>query len=121
MSEKQIMVIDDDPDVRSLLATILEEKGYQVLQAKSGSEALEILKREVPHLIITDLLLPGEHGLDLIQVVKSEYFIPVIILSGVYHHREVKKIINDNFVEAFFEKPVNMNKLLAKVNQLLNE
>ena len=121
MSEKQILVIDDDPDVRSLLTTILEEKGYQVLQAKSGSEAIESLKRKVPHLMITDLLLPGEHGLDLIKVVKSECFIPVIILSGVYHHREVENYIDDNFVEAFFEKPVELNKLLAKVSQLLNE
>ena len=121
MSEKQIMVIDDDPDVRSLLTTILEEKGYRVFEAESGSEAIKALNQNVPHLIITDLLLPGEHGLDLIQIVKSKYFIPVIILSGVYRHREVEKIIEENFVEAFFEKPVDMNKLLAKVSRLLNE
>jgi len=121
MANKKILIVDDDNDVRDMLETYLQDLGYQVSATRSGSEALVHIQAEVPHLLISDLLLPGEHGLDLIREVNKKWFVPIIVLSGVYQRLEVKQLIQEENVAAFFEKPVNLTQLKHKISQILNE
>ncbi|MBN1197528.1 MAG: response regulator [Candidatus Aminicenantes bacterium] len=121
MAEHSILIVDDDAEVREMISQFLQEKGFRVTALHCGSEALARLESEVPHLVITDLLLPGEHGLDLARSVKTRWFIPTIILSGVYSRKEVEQVMGEETVDAFFEKPVDLNKLLETIIQLLNE
>lgn len=120
-NNKNILVIDDEPEVRDLLKDFLEDKNFAVKLVDDGAEALEYMETNIPDLVITDLLLPGEHGIDLIKIIKEKYFIPVIVISGIYRSEEVSHVISGEYVEGFFEKPLKLEKLLEKINQVLNE
>ncbi len=120
MAEHSILIVEDDAEIQKMLCRFLQDQGYRVRSASNGAEALDLLETEVPDLLISDLLLPGEHGLDLVRAVKQRWFIPTIVLSGIYARREIDPVMQAEFVEAFFEKPVDLKKLLEKIVQLLN-
>ncbi len=81
---KKIFVIEDDPDINRLLCRILQQGGYQVLPAFSGTEAKLVLELEKPDLILLDLMLPGMTGEELISFIRKEKNIqaPILILSA---------------------------------------
>jgi two-component system OmpR family response regulator len=116
--KRDILVIDDEPEIREMLKEFLEEHDFTVATAKDGIEALECIKKHVPGIVITDLLLPGEHGINLIKTIKEKYFIPTIIISSIYNMEEVKPVMEEHFVEGFCKKPVNLAELLAKINEI---
>lgn len=118
--KKIILVIDDEPDVRDLLKDFLEDNDFYVQVVDDGAEALEFMEKKIPDIVITDLLLPGEHGIDLIKIIKEKYFIPVIVISGIYRAEEVTHVIKEEFVEAFFEKPIELDALLDVITSILN-
>ncbi len=117
---KDILVVDDEKDIRDLLKDCLEENHFNVFLAVDGIKALELIEERTPGLVIVDLLLPGEHGINLIKVVKEKYRIPVIIISGVYRQEEVSGFMEEYSVEGFFEKPLDLNKMLEKIYQAVN-
>lgn len=119
-NKKIILVIDDEPDIRDLLKDFLEDNNFFVQVVDDGAEALEFMGKKIPDIVITDLLLPGEHGIDLIKIIKEKYFIPVIVISGIYRAKEVTHVIKEEFVEAFFEKPLELDALLDVINSILN-
>ena len=119
-SKKHILIIDDEPDVTDLLKDFFEQKNFKTGIAADGNKALGSFKDALPDIVITDLLLPGEHGINIIKTIKDEYSLPVIIITGIYKKEEIKNIIDDYSVEGFFEKPVNLEALLKKVNSILN-
>lgn len=119
-SKKHILIIDDEPDVTDLLKDFFEQKNFKTEIVTDGNEALGSFKDALPDIVITDLLLPGEHGINVIKTIKEKYSLPVIIITGIYEKDELKNVIDDYSVEAFFEKPVNLKALLEKVNSILN-
>lgn len=119
-NKKNILVIDDEPDVRELLKDFLEDHGFTVKLVDDGAAAVEYMDKNIPDLVITDLLLRGEHGIDLIKIIKDKFFIPVIVMSGIYKAKEVSYVIKEDFVEAFFEKPLHLDKVLEKIDEILN-
>jgi len=119
-NKKIILVIDDEPDIRDLLKDHLEDNNFTVNVVDDGAEALESIGRTIPDLVITDLLLPGEHGIDLVKIIKEKFFLPVIVISGIYREEEVSHVIKEDLVEAFFEKPLNLDEVLGKINSILN-
>ena len=82
---------------------------------------MEYLKNEVPDLALIDLLLPKEHGADVIREIKEKYFIPIIIITGVYKEKEIKGLMEENFVEGYLEKPFSLKRLDEKIDFILNE
>ena len=121
MTGKKILIVDDEPEIREMLSRFLKEQGYIVTAIPNGSQALSYIQEEIPHLLITDLLLPGEHGLDLVRAVKKKWYIPTIVLSGVYRREEINTVMGEESVEAFFQKPVDLNRLAQTVAKLLDE
>lgn len=119
--QKTILIVDDDSEVLNLLKDFLEEKQLNVLDAENGAKALEIAQMEQPDILVTDLLLPGIHGIDLVKTVKSKYEIPIIVISGVYKGGELSDFLESENVDAYFIKPLNLNLLYEKINTLLNE
>jgi len=119
-SKKHILIIDDEPDVTDLLKDFFEQNNFKTEIVEDGSKALMSFKDALPDIVITDLLLPGEHGINVIKTIKDEYSLPVIIITGIYKKEEIKNVIDDYSVEGFFEKPVNLEALLKKVNFILN-
>ena len=89
-----------------------------------AEQALHLLKRvaeQVPDLVITDLLLPKEHGIDVMQTIKDRFFLPIIAISGIYKNDEIRNRIHDIYIEGFFEKPLDLNGILACIRSTLNE
>jgi len=120
MSEPYILIVDDDEAVLDTLARMLQSAGHRVETAGNGGEALARIRAGLPALLITDLLLRGEHGLDLARVVKKEYFIPVLLISGVYDVSEIHDFMEEELVDGFLPKPVSSQELLARVKALLS-
>ncbi len=78
-----ILVVDDEPMVRFLLSSLLEDEGYTVLIASNGSEALDILERQTVDLLITDTHMPMMSGIDLVRVVHQRYpYLPIIVMDS---------------------------------------
>ena len=117
---RNILVVDDEENIREFLKEFLEENNFNVTLAEDGLKALELIEENLPGLMIADLLLPGEHGLSLIKTVKEKYFIPTIIISSIYDRDEIEDFMEEYFVEAFFEKPLNLDLLLEKINSIIN-
>ena len=112
-----ILVVDDDPEVRQSMSFFLDAKGYSVVEAENGQEALEVLKRirRFPCLVVLDLFMPVLNGREFLKRLAQDPVlrdIPVIVVSG-----------NDNFdvplegVAAYLRKPVKPDRLVEIVDQ----
>lgn len=109
---KTILIVDDDIHIGNLLEETLSKEGYQVSRAYSGTEALLVLSKSKPDLILLDLMLPGLNGEDVLPKIKG---IPVIVVSA--------KVDIDHKVDLLFggavdyvTKPFNMKELLARIS-----
>jgi len=118
--KKNILIIDDDQEVIDLLKDYLEVNGFDTTSFTDGLDALNYLKENLPDLVLTDLLLPGEHGINVVKQIKEKYFLPVIMMSSIYEEKELTHVMDDYFVEGFFQKPFELHALLKKVNEILN-
>lgn len=112
-----ILVVDDDPDVRESLTDLLGTKGYCVITARDGRQALEYLSgaHAFPGLIIVDLIMPVMSGTELIEALANDpvlRLIPVIVLSGQH---EIRKVASALGVVAHFSKPVQVGPLLDAI------
>jgi DNA-binding response OmpR family regulator len=116
-----ILVVDDEAEIRSLLKEFLEGKNYEVWLAEDGQKAIELAEKLTPDLVITDLLLPKEHGIDVLHQIKERFFIPVIAISGIYTKKEIMEDVDDIFLDGFYEKPLNLEGLLKGIQAILYE
>jgi two-component system, OmpR family, response regulator len=82
MGAARVLVVDDDPAIRKMLAEYLAEHGYEVAQAASGKEMRVELEREVPAAVLLDIGLPGEDGLTLARFVRERYDVAIIMVTG---------------------------------------
>jgi DNA-binding response OmpR family regulator len=125
--EKQpnhILIVEDIPDILTLLKATLEFKGYQVVTARDGLEAMESIQQTRPALIVTDILMPRMDGFNLVHQLRLKHEtrdIPVIFLSATYVAPEDKVFALSLGVTRFIEKPVNFEEFLPAVSVLLNQ
>lgn len=108
---KTIAVIDDDISIGNLLEEVLHREGYQVLRAFSGSEALLLLEKQTPDLILLDLMLPGLSGEEVLQRVRQ---IPTIIVSAKVGIEDKVSLLLDGAAD-YVTKPFNTSELLARI------
>ena len=122
MSDKTILVIDDDLGFRLMLRKLLESAGYQVIIGEEGQSGLEAAWDHKPDLIISDMDMPINDGYKTIEMFRNDPDVkaPVVIVSGVVDTRDAKLVV-DAGASAFFRKPVDQAALLAKVSELLTE
>jgi DNA-binding response OmpR family regulator len=118
--KNSILIVDDEEDIRLLLKEFLEKNDFEVAVAADGAEALALATEHTPDLVITDLLLPKEHGVDVMRSIKDNFFLPVIAISGIYKKSEIKTDIDDIFIDGFFEKPLDLDALLLCIRSILN-
>ena len=127
LEPKMILFVEDESLSRRAFAQILRAKGYQVAEAQNGVEALEILTtgtevltKKAFDLVITDLVLPGLHGVNLIHQIRARWpKMPIIVISG-YLSETTGKVILEGFAE-FIQKPIDPAALIATVRRLLPE
>ncbi|MEP6894903.1 MAG: response regulator [Chloroflexota bacterium] len=117
-----LLVVEDIPDILNLLEATLKFKGYRVITARNGEEALEVLKQERPSLIITDILMPKMDGFNLVHRLRinpETRTIPVVFLSATYVAPEDKVFAHSIGVNRFIEKPVDLVAFLPIVERIL--
>jgi CheY-like chemotaxis protein len=117
-----ILVVEDVPDILMLLDATLKFKGYRVMTATNGVEAMLVIQREHPALIITDILMPKMDGFSLVHRLRlspETRNIPVVFLSATYVAPEDKTFAHTIGVTRFMEKPVDLDTFLPVIDQLL--
>jgi len=120
---KTIMVVDDNPDIITIVTTILEGKGFSVFSASSGAELLNMLKGQKPDLIILDIMMPEMDGLEVLSRLKAmseTATIPVILLTAKVQYEDVLggyKLGADYYIT----KPFTSTQLVNGINLLLGE
>lgn len=117
-----ILVVEDTPNVRDLLTVTLRFKGYPVITAPNGEEALEVIKENRPALIITDILMPKMDGYAFVHNLRTDpdtHDIPIIFLSATYTTPEDKIFGLSLGAARFIEKPIDTEDFLLTVAELL--
>jgi CheY-like chemotaxis protein len=117
-----ILVVEDVPNVLELLEVTLRFKGYPVLTARNGQEALDVLKKEKPALVITDILMPKLDGYAFVYQMRTNHEtsdIPVIFLSATYVTPEDRSFALGLGAARFIEKPIDTEEFLLTVAELL--
>jgi CheY-like chemotaxis protein len=117
-----LLVVEDIPDILRLLDATLKFKGYRVVTASNGQEALEAIQRERPAIIITDILMPKMDGFSLVHRLRinpETREIPVIFLTATYVAPEDKAFALTIGVSRFIEKPVNFEEFLPTISEIL--
>ncbi|MEA5462260.1 response regulator [Leptothoe sp. PORK10 BA2] len=116
-----ILVVDDNPDLRSYVASILQRQGHRISTAHNGAAGLEVARQIQPQLIITDLMMPQVSGLELIQQVRLEpqlQGIPIILLTANVDD-DIRLEGTEKGADAYISKPFKDRELLAEVRNLL--
>lgn len=112
---KNILLIDDDPVVRSLASGILRKNGYNVQTAKEGKEGLGMIAENVPDLVITDYQMPGMSGMDVLAKLKEiNPALPVIMLTAFGDASLTIKTMQTGAFD-YIEKPINPKELVDTV------
>ena len=123
MPQGYVLIVEDVPDILKLLDATLSFKGYRVVTAQNGQEALEAIKQERPSLVITDIMMPKLDGFGLVHRLRINPVtraIPVIFLTATYVALEDKAFALNIGVTRFIEKPVNFERFLETVDELFN-
>ncbi len=119
-----ILVVDDEPDVRTYLKTLFTKEGYQVEVASDGEEGLEVAQKVKPNLIFLDILMPKRTGIMLYRKMRKAPGlgeVPIVILTGLAQYRSffAQDFESVPAPDAFVEKPPKREELLALVSKLL--
>jgi len=128
--EVHVLVVDDEPDIREFLASVLEDAGMAVETAEDGNVALERLKAKTSDLISLDLVMPGKSGIRLLHELRknNEWAkIPVVIVTGHARDTNIKKDLDAVLAEStmsgpssFLEKPVTPQGYLDNICRILD-
>jgi CheY-like chemotaxis protein len=116
-----ILVIDDSNTNVVLLEAVLNGMGYTIESAMSVKEANQIIAKQLPDLILLDLLMPKVNGYDFLEQIKADDLtkdIPVLIISAVTEPDNIKKTLKMGAVD-FIKKPVDIQQLIEKVKNIL--
>jgi CheY-like chemotaxis protein len=120
-----ILAVDDIPNILELIDTTLKFKGgYRVQTARNGEEALEVIQKERPALVITDILMPKMDGFNLVHRLRLDpdtRNIPVVFLSATYVAPEDKTFAMLIGATRFIEKPIDIDQLMKTLSELLAE
>lgn len=114
----QILLVDDDPDVRAMLSEYLEMHGFDVVAVDGGAAMRVALERQVPDVVLLDLRLPGEDGLSLMRYLRAHYALGVVMVTGA--GEVVDRIVGlEMGADDYIAKPFEPRELLARVKSVM--
>ena len=115
---KKILVVDDNPELRTLLKSYLKQEGYTVATAANGQDALFVARQEKPDLVILDLMMPEMDGYEFMRAFSREADTPVIILTAKLEEND-KVLGLELGADDYVTKPFSMRELTARVRAML--
>ena len=115
---KKILIVEDEPELRQLLASYLINDGYSVLEAEDGVAAISLFGREMLDLVILDIMIPKIDGYGVCEFVKKQSNVPVIFLSALDDEKSIVKGY-DSLADDYVTKPFSMPVFLRKVKAVL--
>ena len=117
---KKVLVVDDDPVVIRLVKEILKNLGFTVETAKDGIDAMVLVKKEKPDLIVLDIMMPELNGYDVLRTLKFTdelKDIPVLLLTA--REQELDKRIGEMMGIDYLQKPVNREAFIQKIEKII--
>jgi two-component system KDP operon response regulator KdpE len=114
MNTATILVVDDEPQLRRAMRATLTDLGYSVLEAKTGEEALELLRHNTADLILLDLNMPGIGGLETCRAIRESSDLPIIVLSVRNTERDKVEAL-DAGADDYITKPFQLRELTARI------
>ena len=111
---EKILVIEDEKTISHFISTILNNNGYEAMQARTGNEALSMISSHCPDLVILDLGLPDMDGLDILRQLREWSSLPVVVVSARSHEKD-KVTALDLGADDYLTKPFGTDELLARV------
>jgi DNA-binding response OmpR family regulator len=128
MEKKRILIVDDDPDLVETVSMMLEARGYAPLPAYGGIEGLEKARGERPDLIVLDVMMPDKDGYAVCNELKKDQAfsdIPIILLTAIGDHITTTTYTlsggKETLADDFFQKPVDIQSLVNRIEQLLRD
>ena len=118
MADATILIVDDEPQIRRVLQATLSSSGYDVIEAKNGQEAVEMVIRERPTLILMDVNMPGMSGLEACSKIRLSFAGPIIMVT-VRNSEQDKILALDSGADDYVVKPFTMGELLARIRAAL--
>jgi DNA-binding response OmpR family regulator len=117
--KEHVLIVEDDGQLRSILALHLEDAEYKVSSAATGEEALSIYGKENIDLILLDLTLPDLDGMDILERIRKESSVPILILTA--RKSKIDKLIgHGSGANVYLAKPVEPQELILQVGKLLD-
>ncbi len=120
--KKHILIVDDEADIRELLAEYLSQFGYRITAVGTPDDAQRVVAKDLPALIISDLQLEDSDGLSMVRAIKDTHpAMPVLLLTGIHFDPEVVRTKLSKTVTSYLQKTVALERIVAEVRHLLNE
>ena len=118
MVKKRVLVVDDELNIIKFLRSNLESKDYEVLTAMNGAEALNVFEKELPDIVLLDIMMPKVDGFEVCRRLREWTQTPIIMLSARADERDKVKCL-DLGADDYITKPFGANELVARVNAVL--
>lgn len=118
MNNAKILVVDDEPQIRRVMRTTLTSRGYVIVEARSGGQALEIMRSERPDLIVLDVNMPDMSGLEVCREIRRQSDVPIVMLT-VRDSEQDKVLALDAGADDYVVKPFGIEELLARMRAAL--
>jgi two-component system KDP operon response regulator KdpE len=118
MNSATILVVDDEPQIRRVLRSTLSSQGYVITEAKSGEEAVDLLRKEKPDLILLDVNMPGIGGIEACREIRRASAAPIIMLTVRNAERD-KVLALDAGADDYVVKPFGIEELMARIRASL--
>ncbi len=114
----QILVVEDQPEIRELLSKYLKKEGYEVFLASQGFEALELFDKNDIHLVLLDIMMPGINGYEVLQEIRKVSEVPVIMLTA--RKDEIDKLKGFEYgVDDYVIKPFSPREVMKRIHVFL--
>ncbi|TKJ40279.1 hypothetical protein CEE37_08100 [candidate division LCP-89 bacterium B3_LCP] len=118
LKPKKVLVVDDERDVREIIAEMIADLGYEVHGVSSGEAALNLIDESSVDLLISDVKMEGMDGLALVKRVRQKFPELPLALMTSYANDDVHRMLSDRIVDFLLPKPFNMNELQGMVQSL---
>ncbi len=122
--KKRIMIVDDEPDICSIVKDVLEPEGFEVLTALSGSEGIEKLQKEKVDLVLVDFFMPGMSGRALLEKIRADSKLKTtraaFLTAASFGNMGMEKLKKLNALD-YIQKPFDAEDLIKRVNRMLSK